>query len=138
MDASETGGDVFFRTLARLSPQDYDTAYDVYDAHECSGGVPCFPAVVSTPSCQTEASCRAAPAPQPALYGAPASATFSGAGNVSPPVSQIVPKKIAKKTVKCKKGFVKDKKGKCVKKQKNSKKKAVKAKRAHSERRASR
>lgn len=84
LDASETGGDLFFITQARLAPQDYDTAYDVYDAHECTSAVPCPPVAVQPPSCQTESSCRAAPTPQPALYGAPASATFTGIGNISP------------------------------------------------------
>lgn len=84
LDASETGGDVFFITQARLAQQDYDTAYDVYDAHECTGASPCYPVTVKPPACQTEASCRTAPTPQPALYGAPASATFSGAGNITP------------------------------------------------------
>jgi WD40-like Beta Propeller Repeat len=32
LDASESGGDVFFLTVAKLAPQDYDTSLDVYDA----------------------------------------------------------------------------------------------------------
>lgn len=90
LDASETGGDVFFMTQARLAAQDYDTAYDVYDAHECSDAVPCFPAVTTPPPCDTEASCKAAPSPQPALYGAPASSTFSGTGNLTPVPAPVV------------------------------------------------
>lgn len=91
LEASETGGDVFFVTTARLVPQDVDDAYDAYDAHECMAAAPCFaePAAVAPP-CATEASCRPAPTPQPAIFGVPASATFSGSGNVvspgSPPV----------------------------------------------------
>jgi hypothetical protein len=84
LDASETGGDVFFITQSRLVSRDYDTAYDVYDAHECTSAVPCLPVSVQPPPCQTESSCRAAPSPQPALYGAPSSSTFSGVGNVTP------------------------------------------------------
>jgi hypothetical protein len=93
LDASETGGDVFFVTTAKLAAQDVDDAYDVYDAHECTSVEPCFaePAAMAPP-CATEASCRPAPTPQPAIFGTPASATFSGAGNVvpsgSPPVVQ--------------------------------------------------
>jgi hypothetical protein len=108
LDASETGGDVFFMTQAKLASQDYDTAYDVYDAHECTSVVPCLPVPASqSPPCETEASCRAAPSPQPALYGAPASATFSGTGNVASP-STLVAKSKSKakrnaKTVKCRK-----------------------------------
>ncbi len=85
MDASETGGDVFFLTLSRLSPSDNDTSIDLYDAHECAGASPCAPpAALAPPACTTGDACKAAPTPQPAAFGAPASATFSGAGNVTP------------------------------------------------------
>lgn len=85
LDASETGGDVFFLTYGQLTAQDYDTALDVYDAHECTAGSPCLPAAAAVPPpCSTGDSCKPAPSAQPAIYGAPASATFNGAGNVSP------------------------------------------------------
>jgi WD40-like Beta Propeller Repeat len=85
LDASESGGDVFFLTKSRLAPQDYDTSIDVYDAHECTSLAPCFPAVaLSRPPCTTGDACKPAPAPQPAIFGAPSSETFSGAGNVTP------------------------------------------------------
>jgi hypothetical protein len=85
MDASESGGDVFFLTAAKLVAQDYDTALDVYDAHECAGGSPCFPVPAAVPPpCNTGDSCKAAPSPQPPIFGSPSSATFSGAGNVTP------------------------------------------------------
>jgi hypothetical protein len=93
MDASETGGDVFFRTQARLDARDRDTSYDVYDAHECTTPSSCPVAAPQPPACETEASCRAAPSPQPALYGAPSSATFSGAGNVALAPSRTVESK---------------------------------------------
>jgi hypothetical protein len=84
LDASESGGDVFFLTTAKLAPQDFDTAHDVYDAHECTAASPCLPAsAVAPPPCDTEASCKAAPSPQPDIFGSPASATFSGPGNVT-------------------------------------------------------
>ncbi len=84
MDASESGGDVFILTYSKLQPQDYDNARDVYDAHECTSSVPCFPAVVpQPPTCTTAEACRAAPTPQPTAFGAPSSATFAGAGNVA-------------------------------------------------------
>jgi WD40-like Beta Propeller Repeat len=84
LDASVTGGDVFFLTVAKLAPQDFDAALDVYDAHECVSGSPCFsPAPVSPPACSTGDSCKPAPSPQPVLFGSPSSATFSGAGNVT-------------------------------------------------------
>lgn len=84
LDASETGDDVFFLTEAGLLPQDYDGAPDVYDAHACSESSPCLPAAaVSPPACVTADACRSAPAPQPGIFGAPSSQTFSGAGNVA-------------------------------------------------------
>jgi WD40-like Beta Propeller Repeat len=86
LDANVTGGDVFFLTASKLVSQDFDTALDVYDAHECSAGAPCFArAPVSPPVCSTGDSCKAAPSPQPPVFGSPSSATFSGAGNVVPP-----------------------------------------------------
>jgi hypothetical protein len=91
LEASEGGGDVFFLTSSRLSAQDYDNAIDVYDAHECTSAVPCFPAVVSPPpACTTAEACRAAQTPQPANFGAPSSATFSGAGNIAPGSGGVV------------------------------------------------
>ncbi|HEY2141526.1 MAG TPA: hypothetical protein VGG98_05645 [Solirubrobacteraceae bacterium] len=83
MDASESGGDVFFLTLSQLSARDRDTSLDLYDAHECVAAVPCAPGVASVPApCSTGDACRPAATPQPAIFGAPASATFSGAGNI--------------------------------------------------------
>ncbi len=83
LDASETGNDVFFITTGRLVPEDYDSSYDVYDAHVCTTAVPCVTAPVSSPPCTSGDSCKAAPSPQPAIFGAAPSATFSGIGNVS-------------------------------------------------------
>jgi hypothetical protein len=85
LDASGSGDDVFFLTASRLVPGDVDGALDLYDAHVCSSGVPCASGVVSVPpACSTADSCRAAPAAQPDLFGAPASQLFSGNGNVAP------------------------------------------------------
>ncbi len=85
LDASGTGGDVFFMTSANLVAADYDTALDVYDARECTTASACYPAApVVSPPCETGDSCKAAPTPQPAIYGEPSSETFSGAGNVAP------------------------------------------------------
>jgi hypothetical protein len=89
LDASLTGSDVFFLTSAKLAGQDFDTALDVYDAHECSSGAPCFgPSPVLPPVCDTGDACKAAPTPQPAVFGSPSSATFAGAGNVVSGVSK--------------------------------------------------
>jgi DNA-binding beta-propeller fold protein YncE len=88
MDASETGGDVFFLTSSHLLPTDRDTSIDLYDAHECTATSPCAaPAALTPPPCTTGDSCKPAPTPQPAIFGDPASATFSGAGNVAPAVA---------------------------------------------------
>ena len=111
MDASETGGDVFFLTLSRLSSQDYDTSIDIYDAHECTEASPCapVPALVPPPCTSGDACKQAAPTPQPALFGPPASETFSGTGNLSPATEKAVVKPKA-----CKRGYVR-KSGRCVK-----------------------
>lgn len=135
IEASENGDDVFFLTAEKLAKSDTDTAYDVYDAHVCGSGWVCpVPAAVSPPCSNTE-SCRAAPAPAPSIFGAPSSATFVGAGNVTPAASTPPKKKVTKKAVKCKRGFVKNKKGRCVKSVRK-KKKARKATRATNDRRA--
>jgi hypothetical protein len=113
LDASQSGADVFFRTAAKLVPADEDSAFDIYDAHECTAASPCPSVPVSAAACETEASCRPAPTPQPAIYGLPASATFSGPGDLVAPPSPPAEKKVAKKALKCSKGFVR-KHGRCV------------------------
>jgi hypothetical protein len=93
MDASATGGDVFFVTTAKLSGVDRDTAVDIYDAHECTTGSPCLAVPpASLPVCDTGDSCKAAPSPQPPIFGSPSSATFSGAGNITQSVTKTVVK----------------------------------------------
>ncbi|HEY5194444.1 MAG TPA: hypothetical protein VIJ39_11320 [Solirubrobacteraceae bacterium] len=87
LDASESGGDVFFLTGAKLLPQDFDNSLDIYDARECTAVSPCISVPPLTPPpCNTGDSCKASPSPQPAIFGSPSSATFSGAGNVTAPV----------------------------------------------------
>lgn len=91
MDAGESGNDVFFLTAAKLRPEDYDSALDMYDARVCSAGSTCLPTPpASPPACSTGDSCKPAPAPQPTIFGATPSATFSGVGNVSEPASASV------------------------------------------------
>jgi len=115
MDASgkvsggEEGEDVFFMTTARLSGEDVDSAFDVYDAHVCTSAAPCPAPPVALPPCTTTESCRGAATPQPEVFGAPSSATFSGAGNVAPQTGPPAKPAVKKKTVKCKWGFVKRK-----------------------------
>lgn len=93
MDASATGGDVFFLTKAKLLSSDFDTALDVYDAHECTSQAPCYPVSSSLPpACDSAESCRVAPSPQPGIFGSPPSATFSGAGNAASSVGRAEPR----------------------------------------------
>jgi hypothetical protein len=137
IEASENGDSAFFLTSERLAKSDTDTAYDVYDAHVCGSGWQCEEAAAVSPPCTGTESCRAAPSPQPSIYGAPSSATFSGAGNVTPALSPPPPAKVVKKAVRCKQGFVKNRKGKCVRNVRK-KKGARKARRATNDRRANR
>jgi hypothetical protein len=83
LDASVSGNDVFFLTGAKLTSQDVDDAGDVYDAHVCTSAVPCVTQPVPAPPCSSGDACKGAPAPQPSIFGEPASATFTGAGNVA-------------------------------------------------------
>jgi hypothetical protein len=115
--ASESGDDVFFRSDQRLVPQDsQEGQLVIYDARVAGG----FAAPASPPACATADACRAAVAPQPSIYGEPASQTFSGAGNLAPPEApETKPKAGPKaKPVKCKGDRTSrgGKKGKCVKK----------------------
>ncbi len=122
LDADEEGTEVFFLTSSRLVSQDVDSAVDLYDAHECTGASPCpAPAATVPAPCVTADACRAAPAPQPAVFGAPSSATFSGSGNVS---SVSSPPATAKaKLVRCKRGYVR-KRARCVRVKTKRKRKA--------------
>jgi DNA-binding beta-propeller fold protein YncE len=85
LDASEEGEEVFFATAAKLVPQDYEAALAVYDARECTAQSPCVaPPSEAPPACTTPEACRAPSGPQSAIFGAPPSQTFSGAGNATP------------------------------------------------------
>jgi hypothetical protein len=110
----EEGEDVFFLTSAPLVPGDIDGAFDVYDAHVCSVAAPCPAAAVApVPACASADACRALAPPVPSVFGSPSSATFSGAGNLAPPVSPPA-MKARKKTVRCARGK-RLSHGKCVK-----------------------
>ncbi|MGA8363289.1 MAG: hypothetical protein WB709_02080 [Solirubrobacteraceae bacterium] len=130
LEASDTGSDVFFTTAERLVSKDVDTAVDVYDAHECSAGSPC-PSVRTqqTEKCGSATTCRAAPAVQPPIYGAPSSATFAGAGNVmsemsapgtpkkpGPTVEKVRKERLRKALKVCKKRHGKGKRVACERK----------------------
>jgi NHL repeat-containing protein len=127
LDASETGGDVFFLTAAKLAPQDVEGGLSIFDARECTAQTPCYPAAAAVPPpCETGDACKPAPTPQPTDFGSAPSATFNGPGNITPEVAPP-PKKVTKKTVKCGKGSVKSKRGKCVRTKSKKTKKAKKA-----------
>jgi hypothetical protein len=92
LDSGAEGNDVFFMTSAQLSRQDTDSLRDVYDARVCSGSDCPVEGSGAPPPCETSDACRAAPASQPDIYGAPSSSTFSGAGNLTPPSGVAVVK----------------------------------------------
>jgi hypothetical protein len=128
--ADVTGSNVFFTTADQLVPADTDTQVDFYDARICTDSEPCPEPPPLGSSCKEEA-CHGTPATTPSLL-TPGSATFNGQGNI--PAAPVA-KKVTKKTVKCKKNFVKNRQGKCVKR---PKKKAKRAKKATNDRRTSR
>lgn len=97
LDASESGSDVFFLTSAKLAQSDFDTSRDVYDAHQCTATSPCTPGPqAQLPACTNAEACRAAPALQPAIFGSPASATFTGMGDLAPsaPAASVKPRSL--------------------------------------------
>ena len=71
LEANETGSDVFFLTSTHLSPLAVEDGDAIYDAHECTTQSPCPTQSPAPPPCENEEECRGAPAPQPAIYGAP-------------------------------------------------------------------
>jgi hypothetical protein len=125
LDASASGGDVYFATSDRLLQQDPGGSVVVYDAR-IDGG---FSVAPIAPSCDSGDSCKPPESAQPSVFAPTGSATFSGLGNFSPAVSLPPPKKTTKKTVKCKKGLVKNKQGKCVKRSKKKAKRASRGRR---------
>ncbi len=111
LDASANGNDVFIATADQLVPQDRDNRVDVYDARVGGG----FPALASAPPCDNGDSCKPPPTSQSGVFGAPASATFSGAGNLAPGAAAAPAVKPKARPARCRKGFVK-RRGRCVKK----------------------
>ncbi len=109
MDASPSGNDVFIATADQLVPSDTDVREDVYDVRVGGG----FPVSVAAAVCVNADSCKPPVSSQPGVFGAPASATFSGPGNPVPvPTSVAV---VTRKAKGCRKGFVRGRRGKCVK-----------------------
>ena len=88
MDASGSGGDVFIATADQLVSSDTDSREDVYDVRVDGG----FPVSGAPPVCVSADSCKPSVSPQPGVFGVPASAAFSGSGNLVPlpPPSRVV------------------------------------------------
>jgi len=146
LDASPDGENVFFASADKLLPEDPGGNTVVWDAR-VEGGRP----ITGTPvACGSVEFCEP-PAIPPPVLGAPASATFSGPGNLpaSPPQAVVKPKprpltraqKLAKALKVCRKDKNKGKRQKCEKAAhkaygaKAGAKKSDAAKRASSDRR---
>jgi hypothetical protein len=80
LDASASGGDVFFETAQPLLSSDVDSTYDIYDAR--AGGGFAQPPSSAAP-CDSEA-CRATPAIAPPTFSIPLSESFSAADTLDP------------------------------------------------------
>ncbi len=144
LDASPSGDDVFFLTRQSLLPQaSGQEANMIYDARVDGG----FPEPALAP-CTTAEACRSAPEPQPSLFGAPSSETFSGAGNLAavPPTPTVKVKaltraeKLADALAACRKDHNRHKRQACEKagRRASAAAKSATAKRSNDERRASR
>jgi hypothetical protein len=135
LDASASGGDVFFASGEDLVSQDTGQTVMVYDARVGGG----FPAAAAPPSVCGGESCRPAESAQP-LGGPLASSTFTGGGNVAPvPVVKPKPKvltraqKLAVALKACRKDKKKAKRESCEKRARSRygpAKKKAKAKKA--------
>jgi hypothetical protein len=127
LGSDATASNVFFTTTDRLVGKDTDTQVDIYDARICEPehGNPCVTEPQPPlPPCGGE-QCHGIPEPTPSLL-APGTATFNGEGNTPSSPPPPVKPAVKKKTVKCKSGFVKNKKNKCVRRKKAKAKKSAK------------
>ncbi len=92
LDASASGNDVFIATADQLVPQDQDERVDLYDVRVGGG----FPVSVAALACDNGDSCKPSVSAQPGVFGVPASATFSGVGNIAPVESRPAAKSKSK------------------------------------------
>jgi hypothetical protein len=76
LDASESGGDVFFLTTSKLVSQDVDESYDIYDAHDCSES-PCLAAATQSGACTSSAACQGSSTSSPS-FSSPVSSSNPG------------------------------------------------------------
>ena len=91
LDASETGDDVFFLTTARLSSQDVDGNFDIYDARVCGNECP-QPPQPPAKACAGE-ECQGPASSQGGSSGPSGTAAFSGPGNPVLPKQEVLPEK---------------------------------------------
>jgi hypothetical protein len=120
LGASPNGANVFFGTHARLVPADTSGGGNVYDARVCTASEPCIAAALAREGlCEGDACSHPAAAPSDAT---PASATFTGPGDLVP-VPSTAPR--AKSCVKPKKLSH----GRCVSARPKRRKAKLKAKR---------
>jgi hypothetical protein len=113
LDASASGDDVFFATRERLAPTDTDELLDVYDARVDGG----LPTSSQLPSCEG-ITCQEPLTPPPSL-ATPLSASFTGPGNLIPPLSKpsvrLTRKQLlARALIKCRKLSDRAKRSVCV------------------------
>jgi hypothetical protein len=111
LDASASGDDVFLATRERLAPTDADELVDVYDARVDGGEPMPAPPVGCEPS-----GCQRSPEPAP-TFAAPASASFTGFGNFSPPPPTAKPSRkqqLARALASCRKQKARRRRAACV------------------------
>jgi hypothetical protein len=105
MDASGSGNDVFIASGDQLTKSDTDAREDVYDVRVDGG----FPVERPPPTCGSSGCGGAGGLQELGVFGAPASATFSGPGNPvsngppKPTVAQVRAEKLAKALSACRK-----------------------------------
>ena len=93
VEASESGGDVYFLTAQKLSKADADTNYDLYDAHECTAESPCPPPAAEPPEpCSGETTCKEAF--EASTETQSGTATSSGPGNLAAPTGAVLSQKV--------------------------------------------
>lgn len=90
VDASVSGGDVFFTTRQQLVRADIDGNADMYDAR-IEGGIP---GQNRPPAAECSGEECQGPSPSAPVFSTPASSTFNGVGNPIPPalVAGVMPK----------------------------------------------
>ncbi len=126
LGASANGENVFITTRSKLTSNDGDEAYNLFDVR-AHGERPIEEGVC------TGTGCQGAPAPPP-TFATPPSVTFEGVGNFPPPSVSVKSGKSTKKTVvKCRKPKVR-RDGRCVtaKHKSKAKRKARRSRVSHS------